>query len=464
MQQVHWEFCFSKPWQTVLYSCKANEFATPRKSYCIIRSTNIGPTPKIHRVDRLSSSILKFTWSVDESIVVGNATSVSLLITDLLSDQEVSFSEFPPNSTVLISPKLPAPIIDRVYRASVRLYYHNNSMSPTSKGDYSNSYWRTADDCNGVQYLDDSKDLEEWSCEPCPKGASCAGNIAWAGVKARFGYWRYKRRFYTCLSPQACLGAPNTDSAYSSYIDNYNRNESCNTHIVQGSRLCSTCAPGFARGKSPGSCIKCSGRTTDVVFLILYALLSALVTLILVRLTVFKPSSPNNFSTGVKKSIISYLQFAHLASELQIPWSSAFQRLFQYQAYSVSVGSAMVSLDCALAAYGTWAAFKMKVYISVILPVLCIPTSYLVMKIGKGDMVHFKASIVCLLYLLYPSLIAVFAKVFKCTVVDEVAYFTMDPEVVCWQNEHLNIAIVALVFSILYIVGLPLLGWWCIKN
>jgi hypothetical protein len=444
--------------------CKLNKVATAKKSYCVVRSERDGLLPKIESVRRLRGNRMNVLWSMNGSDSVDKVTNISLVVYDYMSGREVRLQEFPPTSKSLSTEKLPMALEDRVYRVSIRLYFQNNSMSRTSSAEYRNNIWKQTSDCTDLQYLDDSEGFEKWSCKPCPTGASCTGRITWAGVKARFGYWRFKRRFYKCAVPDACLGAPNKESLYTKYADNYDRNESCNRFVVQGSRLCSTCARGFARGSLPGSCSLCHGFAIDVTLLVVYGTVSTLFTFVLVRVTVFKPPAEFHFSTGVKKSIISYLQFAHLASELQVPWSQVFQTLFAYQARSVSVGTALFSLNCAVQTLGTWAAYKIKLYIAAALPIVCVPVAYIVMKVGKGSLVHFKAALVLLLYLLYTSLIAVFAKIFSCRSIGELKYLQIDPEVICWQGNHLQTAIVAGVISVIYVVGLPLLGLWCIRN
>jgi hypothetical protein len=93
--------------------------------------------------------------------------------------------------------------------------------------------WTTASDCNDGQYLNDSSTYQEnHTCAPCPRGASCKGDIAWWGVQAKYGWWRLHVAadphsppscldkydpskgpppcaFAPCLNPHACHGAMN---------------------------------------------------------------------------------------------------------------------------------------------------------------------------------------------------------------------------------------------------------------
>merc|ERR1711871_1403359 len=59
-----------------------------------------------------------------------------------------------------------------------------------------------AQDCGADQFLNIStvngnylpvcKDdlCDDWSCQVCPHGASCEGDILWSGVRAKYGWWR----------------------------------------------------------------------------------------------------------------------------------------------------------------------------------------------------------------------------------------------------------------------------------
>ena len=70
-------------------------------------------------------------------------------------------------------------------------------------------------DCDIVtQFLDDSSlEKKNHTCQPCPEGAFCKGNIGWSGIKALQGYWRVpwskgNSTFARCPYEADCLGAP----------------------------------------------------------------------------------------------------------------------------------------------------------------------------------------------------------------------------------------------------------------
>ena len=51
--------------------------------------------------------------------------------------------------------------------------------------------WVTSAECVDVQWLDtlsSPTNPSNWTCQPCPEGAYCVGDITWSGVRGRFGY------------------------------------------------------------------------------------------------------------------------------------------------------------------------------------------------------------------------------------------------------------------------------------
>ena len=88
-----------------------------------------------------------------------------------------------------------------------------------------NPSWTTAADCTVNQYLDDRKNKSEWSCEACPEGVSCRGEIARSNIEQAsvlFGWARCPTSNISAMSSAgsgssveecpfraACLGASN---------------------------------------------------------------------------------------------------------------------------------------------------------------------------------------------------------------------------------------------------------------
>ena len=131
--------------------------------------------------------------------------------------------------------------------------------------------WKTVADCDSTQYLNQSHpDINQHSCAQCPLGASCEGNVAWSGVRAKYGWWRVHAAedalhppaclvqakdevsttppcaFVKCLNPSACRGArnpalkeaPDYDLQEECMYDDGYKNNTCGEQDNQRCRLC----------------------------------------------------------------------------------------------------------------------------------------------------------------------------------------------------------------------------------
>ena len=168
-----------------------------------------------------------------------------------------------------------------------------------------NPDWTMAGDCDYTsQYLDDSSaNKYEHTCEPCPTGASCEGDITWNGVVAKYGWWRIHERVYNqtlpppcldpgenanenelntalgcafkqCPNPHACHGAKNPGK----FLDPQRQdpalvdmNETCAFEMgyKSSSRLCATCLVGYKRDGSSTKCKKCPDPVWNKIALVL---------------------------------------------------------------------------------------------------------------------------------------------------------------------------------------------------
>ena len=443
--------------------CKLDEVATTRKSFCIPRVTQAGTRAIIAQTkprghDRRQ---LELTWKLQGDFSLGKlAQSMLVDIYDNLLERVVLQQNASLDILRIRTSLLPIPVSHRIYEVSMFILYNNGSKSPVSRygADVKRS-WLTVYDCTDLQYLNDEGDFASWSCNPCPLGASCSGPITWAGVKARFGYWREGRKFYRCLIPAACLGAPNPVlNETKAYPGNVDHNESCNTTVdVPASRLCASCKFGYVRGASLGSCTKCSRTVVTITWFILAIVLSVCMLIVLIIVTVFKPRVIM-FSDGVKKIALSYVQLSMLGSQLRVPWSSAVRSLFHIQGVCVGVTESFLSVDCLLQSWTTWELFRLK-YLSIFFfPVLVVPIAYIGIRVGKGTLHQLHATIVLLFYLFYPTVAQKTGILFTCIHIGGVEYFALDPEIQCWQGAHANLLVFGFIAVCVYVVGLPLLG------
>ena len=262
-------------------------------------------------------------------------------------------TKFPANASHGITNPLSNFIFDQVYTLAIHYEYvtnaHSNPTRPWAKN------WKTTKDCSADDfYLNiegtDMIDSKKWLCKPCPEFASCKGAVTINQLKAKFGYWSLnKTQYYQCLQPSACLGAINKR-----YIDRFDEatiehNETCATSLgfQNNSRLCASCAASFARGNGLGTCVKCEKDTNVFVFLA-GVLVASMVLIMLIKITVFKKVNIEEhaqfhkrwgikkkdqvqFSDGVKKIALSYLQTVLLAASMNVPWNRTFRQLFAVQ-------------------------------------------------------------------------------------------------------------------------------------
>ena len=79
---------------------------------------------------------------------------------------------------------------------------------------------------------------------------------------------------------------------------------------------------------------------------------------------------------------------------------------------------------------------------------------------------QFIATLVLLWYLAFPSIVQKLTMLIMCTgKINNKQYLVVDPEIVCWEGVHLQIASVFGLFGlIMYVIGLPLLGLYILKN
>ena len=137
--------------------------------------------------------------------------------------------------------------------------------------------WAVAADCDiKTQYLNNrNPDKMLHRCVPCPRGASCFGNVVWTDVVALKGWWRVpwsenNSTFKRCPYPDDCLGVPSVLSVVT------NATEGC-TPTTTGP-LCSICIENHNR--DVGQCNMCDDSSVPVRVGILLGFLAALIVLI----------------------------------------------------------------------------------------------------------------------------------------------------------------------------------------
>lgn len=418
-----------------------------------------GTTPTIIALYAYHPRKLTIQWKLSPKTNRSMITKVVGTVTDFVTNKQDSswgFELSMANATGATTGLLPNLIRERVY--TVRIYIQfQDGRSPASN----TIRWETTDRCSADNvYLNTrSRDVSAWQCDTCPKGAFCRGNIGWKQVQAKFGYWRDKHndQFYSCINAKACHGMPEF-------------HEGCwSPPFVNNSRLCSACMHGYARGSYPGSCSRCH-PSRDLWILLLSGVIATILTVYLIKITVFvKGTKTFQFSQGVKKIALSYLQFAALASKIHVPWNQTFRNLFSFQRASISVSQAFLSLDCVFLNKSAWEVYQIKLFIALLFPLLVSPIAYVVITLFiGGNKKHIIATIVLLWYLAFPTIVQKLTALVICTGPigpNNLAYFQLDPNIPCWKDTHINTVLTVGIFGfVFYVIGLPILSYMILKR
>ena len=87
---------------------------------------------------------------------------------------------------------------------------------------------------------------------------------------------------------------------------------------------------------------------------------------------------------------------------MNVPWNRTFRELFRMQNIITSFSRAFFNLGCVLNTWSTWDIFILQFLSIIILPGIIVPIAYVGIKGGRGGYDEFLATIVLLLYLMYP--------------------------------------------------------------
>ena len=194
--------------------------------------------------------------------------------------------------------------------------------------------YKTPSDCNDVQYLNDtSTDPNDWDCVECPDGASCAGNINWEGVQAKFGWSRCHNNnaaFERCTFPAACLGGTNPALVGKYFLDDTkkidladcnsgNCTARCNTAYVNASLMCGQCAHDYSHDGLTGRCDKCPPVGANIGVAIGGGLLGVLGLIVYIFITLSDGGHLDE-SDGAKSIGLSFIQLISLLVTFPIAW------------------------------------------------------------------------------------------------------------------------------------------------
>ena len=370
--------------------------------------------------------------------------------------------------------------------------------------------WTITSNCDDERYLynlgSTYQDPDLWYCAKCPNGGNCFGNILFSGVVGKFGYWRVVSddkklpdAFTQCLFEASCLGDSNRDLAGRFYniseskqllganvdltADNdwalmtdlpeycneaWGHAERCNNDTSR-CRLCATCLPGYKR-TGRASCKICPEATTNRVLLgvgIVGVIIGAAT---IVSLSIESAGTEKDNSEAIKKILVNFLQIVSLAALFPMRWPPAIEATFAAMSAVSSPAQHLLSPDCELSWMQAADAFYNKQWGFALMPLgvvlLCSMFWLLVFlcrQRGKRTVAYywdrFVLTIVCILFLLYPTIVSQSLAALACEPVGDETFLSADLEEPCFIGRHWDFVVgVAVPQIIAYTVGLPIVA------
>ena len=303
--------------------------------------------------------------------------------------------------------------------------------------------------------------------------------------------------FTKCFFPPACLGGPNIahrgrflsdkgvdlSMVNSPEICNPQKGykQKCDRDPHNRCRLCATCEIGYRR-RDIGSALLCDLCPPKQANKFLLAL-GALLIFVVVGLMVF-----NHIGTGGKKSrfemrkviIINYLQTTYMIANMDVPWPDQLSGLFQFTGAVSTVGEQLINPVCELSymqaaevAYSKQLGYLFVVPLSgtIIWGAWQLSARVLGRNFayrgpdGRSPSLKdgFIATMVFLMYLMYPTLCRQAFALFICTAVGDKDYMIADLQEECWVGRHMTWIVFCSIPQIfLHVLGFPAIGLYAV--
>jgi hypothetical protein len=366
--------------------------------------------------------------------------------------------------------------------------------------------WVVASSCDHMmQFLSTSGTFSEWKCLRCPPGSSCVGReTLWSDVLPLFGWWRNspwsetaRSNFTPCQFPPACLGAVNSafQGQYKSVDANgkpvdaslIKRNESCNIQAgyanicdrdeIGRCRLCATCRTGYRRRSAGGAmrCDKCPSAEASKLLLGI----GALIVVMLLGFIVYQHMEEGGKQTlnNLRKIIIlNYFQVTYMIANMDIPWPGVLRVIFDIEGAISTIGEHLLNPACEMSHVpAADIVYQKQVAYMLAVPIMIYLTKHVwtCLAWAQGRVFRYRgpdetspshkdgsvATVVFLLYFMYPTLCNQAFALLICKEVDGKPYLTHDLQEECYTGRHLlYVCILTIPQILLYVIGIPLLG------
>ena len=180
--------------------------------------------------------------------------------------------------------------------------------------------------------------------------------------------------------------------------------------------------------------------------------------------------------------IINYLQLSSLTAGMDVPWPDVLGYVFDFQGLISTIGEHLLSPDCELQGMRASDLIYSKQIGYLLIPWILGILSYLIWRligIVHGRIFTFRgfddrspslldgwvATVVFLLYLMYPTLCRSSFALIMCIKVDGKQYLLADLQEPCFEGRHLIWFLLSTIPQILlYVIGLPLFCFFIIRK
>ena len=330
------------------------------------------------------------------------------------------------------------------------------------------------ENCGDDEYwVPNKEDSNNAGCLLCPPGGSCVGSIVKADINTLFGWSKcptLNLTYAPCAFGAACDGAKN-EMLESKFVDEFGndpakvtRNVSCSAFYKTNSLLCAACADGYSKGAGGHKCGKCPPLAENYIMAIVGSL-AGIVGLFVFTVMNLSDKGKVDPSDGARSIGLSFLQVITLLTSFPIAWPQIFVNIFQVGGAVTTMGQHLVNLKCFYPEHSEAEVFYSTTVVWALLPILLPLTSVMVWillsKIKHVEELQpkMKATIVGLLYLIWPTLISTTFSLFSCSSVCGQTLLRIDLDEECWVGRHASYALaLGVPMLLLFVFGFPIIA------
>ncbi|CAD7704579.1 unnamed protein product [Ostreobium quekettii] len=320
-------------------------------------------------------------------------------------------------------------------------------------------------------------------CLPCPADADCGPST----VTPKEGFWHSTSQstaMRECLVEGACDYENRTEKlAGQAWFAHFrgtilnSANETAYEQCSSGYRgmLCGSCKETHGRAKS-GECMRCRGTAGDVGIVVGLAVWFTLIAALMVTNALStdttgdaedgdgnSPEQEQSCSTEIFQILINYLQTLGLAVAMHTKWTRAVYRVLGIAALVSTAGDNVFSLECAMSNESPARRSISESAVSLAFPFIMIALFsaawWVLWRVNGRSMGNLNryiwVSVLSILSLFYLDIADNSVRILNCTSVDGECVagnpedgcgeqpsrrWTEDPDIVCWQGQHLILA------------------------